>query len=48
MAYTVVYKVIGRSGDGGNSEGLTVNYVDKPGNCMAVSKGAYYFQGARS
>ncbi|KAK9857590.1 hypothetical protein WJX84_010024 [Apatococcus fuscideae] len=31
-------------GDGGNQEGLTINYVDKPGNCMAVSNGAYYFQ----
>ena len=40
------HDVVACSGYGGNSEGLTVNYVDKPGNCMAVSRGAYYFQGA--
>ena len=36
------------AGDGGNSEGLTINYVDLPGNCQAVSNGAYYFQGNSS
>ena len=27
--------------------GLTLNYVDQPGNCAALSHGAYYFQAGR-
>ena len=36
------------AGDGGNGEGLSTSYIDRPGGCTALSGGTYYFQGKPS